>query len=162
MVAAMLSLPNTLGLVVMPDERLRTRCDPVTFSAKDRPKLRRLALAMKRVMRDHDGVAIAAPQLGVTVKVIAVGRRIFCNPQIIASTTEKVTETEGCLSMPNEVADVARHQAVTIRYGDLLGKSRVETFRGMAARAIQHEMDHLIGVLMTDRVERPRQAAAQR
>lgn len=118
-------------------------------------------------MRGHDGIGLAAPQLGEQRRVIAVADPaveplqpvLMVNPEIIASTGPEVPFEEGCLSFPGLFFDVVRPRAVTVRYRDLAGAEQTLQDDGILARVIQHEVDHLDGILYIDRLPRWRRWA---
>jgi peptide deformylase len=113
------------------------------------------------------GIGLAAPQIDELVQAIVVdptplspeGTRALAliNPEILAYTGSCVFE-EGCLSVPGTYADVRRPESVSVRYLGIDGAERTEDFAGMMARVIQHEMDHLQGILFVDRLSRMRRS----
>jgi peptide deformylase len=106
------------------------------------------------------GIGLAAPQLGLPYRAFAIlGEDVpftIFNPRIIDQTTEEVSLEESCLSIPGVSLDVRRPVAVKVRYQDALGETYTFKFNGMSARCVQHEMDHLDGILFTQRVSRLR------
>lgn len=143
-------------LSVYPDPVLRRRADPVTaFDAS----LRDLAEDLLILMRNHRGVGIAAPQAGESLRVfLACGEDLegeplaFVNPRLHDFGGEGVVAEEGCLSLPEIHGHVARPQAVSITAFDLEGREFTLRSDGFPARVWQHEMDHLDGVLILDRM----------
>jgi peptide deformylase len=104
------------------------------------------------------GAGLAAVQVGSLLRVFVTRvkgdtRRVFINPEIVETSVEEVTVEEGCLSIPGVEADVTRPVSVRVQAWDRKGKPFVLTAQGLLARAIQHEMDHLNGVLYVDRIE---------
>lgn len=125
----------------------------------------RLADDMVKYVKDPDngGVGLAAPQVGVNKRIIAVSlmrdyddenyRTIaMINPEILEFGAETEIDQEGCLSVPGENGDVERSYAIKLHYLDTKGKEQTVILRSLAARIVQHEIDHLNGVLFTDRV----------
>src|SRR6056297_3640458 len=107
-------------------------------------------------MYEEDGVGLAAPQVGILKKIAVVDIRegnkvILINPEIIAEEGKAIME-EGCLSIPGETGDVIRSQKITVRSLDRNGNEIKFEAEGYEARAIQHEIDHLDGVLFIDKV----------
>ena len=149
-------------ILFVPDARLSTPCAPVTRFNRE---LRTLALDLEETMRAGRGsVGVAAPQIGEMVRVTVVdtsghrkfgaqsqGLMVLVNPKIIAREGEQ-TGREGCMSLPDFTANVSRAQMVTIAYQDLSGTAREVTCHDFEAVAMQHEIDHLDGVLFLDRV----------
>lgn len=146
--------------------------DVLTHAAKPVKKFdRRLATLvadMKEALTkaiNPKGVGLAAPQVGVSLRVFLMRPkekdeiRVFINPEITNSTSEETkkqqTESntlEGCLSIPKIWGKVNRAQTLTLKYCDTTGQSHTETFSGFPATIIQHEIDHLDGILFTRRV----------
>ena len=129
--------------------------------------LHKLLDDMAQTMREAPGIGLAAPQVGVSDRVIVVelpqddedpqsGRLYeFINPEIVRHSSMQVEGEEGCLSIPNLVGDVWRAEQIVIKGQDRHGKEQTLTARDWLARAFQHEVDHLNGVLFIDRVESP-------
>jgi peptide deformylase len=139
-------------IVKYPAEVLRTPAEPVERVNKE---LRQLAEEMIQAMRKANGIGLAAPQVGRSVRVIitaAEGRpRAMFNPEILEATGEIIGQ-EGCLSLPGLYGDVPRARKVKVRFLDENNRVRIEEHDGLSARVIQHEVDHLNGVLFIDRV----------
>jgi peptide deformylase len=115
--------------------------------------------AMFETMAESDGVGLAAPQVGVPSRLFVVDTRnpgekmVFINPEIIETSQEQGVYEEGCLSIPGMYHDVIRPLKISIQAQDIKGKPFVLHAEGMLARVIQHENDHLNGVLFIDRIE---------
>lgn len=134
------------------DPVLREKCQPIdTFDRK----LRLLLSNMADTMYKADGVGLAAPQIGLSIEVVVidVGEGIIelINPKII-EREGMVEDTEGCLSVPGIYGTVERSERVVVEYQNRFGKKRTLEGTGLLARAIQHELDHLDGVLFIDKV----------
>jgi len=117
-------------------------------------------------MYEKDGVGLAAPQVGVLLRLFVVTaddgvRRVFINPRITAMSETIVTKEEGCLSIPGIFGDVPRPEAVTVQAQDARGRRFTLEADGMLARVIQHENDHLEGVLYLDRTSPQFRAEAE-
>ena len=140
---------------------------------KDYPNLDKLIEDMKETMKNARGVGLAAPQIGKAIRLFLVDttpfaeddeldeeernflkdyRKIFINAKIIKEEGDKWAFSEGCLSIPNINEDVSRQETVTIEYFDENFKKHTETLNGLAARVIQHEYDHIEGILFTDKL----------
>lgn len=121
--------------------------------------LRQLFRDMCDAMTEYVGVGLAAPQVDLSIRFIVVedretGERFpFVNPQIVESSSEQQIGPEGCLSFPGLWGEVVRHTRITVRYQDLDFVEHEEEFEGFFARVLQHEIDHLNGVLLIDRAE---------
>ena len=144
-------------ILIHPDPRLRKLCEPV---GQITPDLLRLADDMFQTMYDAPGIGLAAPQLGVTKRLIVMDcvkdpelspRPItLFNPEILWASEDRTTYEEGCLSIPEQYAEVERPAAVTVRWLDRAGQVCEETFAGLWATCAQHEIDHLNGKLFID------------
>jgi peptide deformylase len=152
------------AIVTLGHPTLKRRSDPVaTFD----PELRELIADLVETMGEAHGIGLAAPQIDVPRRVIVVdpspidpekGRPLaLVNPEIVAYAGSSVFE-EGCLSIPGLYTEVRRPEQVTVRYADETGTVREEVFDGIMARVIQHERDHLDGILFPDRVSGLRRA----
>ena len=150
-----------LHLCFVPDPVLRAVCAPVTeFDAA----LASLAQNMLDVMYATPGRGLAAPQVGITQRIFVMdvtwkdgdpNPQVFVNPELTDSSTDVAVLTEGCLSIPDQTSRVARPAQVTLRWQDVTGVQRSGTFTGFAAACVQHERDHLDGILCTDYPEAP-------
>lgn len=144
-----------LDIILAPDSRLTTQCAPVDEIDST---LKRLMDDMLETMYAAPGIGLAAPQVGVLKRffVVDVGEkdardpRFFINPEIINRSEGKAIYEEGCLSLPKQFGDVERAEAISIRYLDRNGTEQTLDADGMLARCIQHELDHLDGILFVD------------
>ena len=149
---------------VVGDPVLRERAPDVTnFDSK----LRQLAFHMIEVMHDAPGMGLAATQLGVVQRVLVYEieddqPRILVNPHILLYSDEKEVHDEGCLSVPDVTVPVERSLGIEVEAADLHGNVTLFHADDMEARVIQHETDHLDGVLILDRTTRKERAAALR
>ena len=142
-------------ILIHPDPRLKKVCDPVDEIT---PELRALAADMLETMYDAPGIGLAAPQVGVTKRLIVMDcikdgppePMILFNPQVVWSSEDLSTYEEGCLSIPDQYADVSRPASVTVAWMDETGAAQEETFEGLWATCVQHEIDHLNGKLFID------------
>jgi peptide deformylase len=144
-----------LQLRIYPNNILRTKCKPIK-EVTDRH--RRLAGAMHFNMKQWNGVGLAAPQVGRDINLIVIntvghddaGRKLtMYNPEIIFEG-EAVNMQEGCLSFPNKFYSIERPGTVVVKYIDGQNNEQTEEFFGLTARAIIHEIDHLLGKVMID------------
>ena len=145
---------RTIRLV--PDPVLRETCAAVTRFDVD---LQVLTDDMLETMYAAPGRGLAAPQIGVTQRVFVMDAtwkdgtpapQVFVNPQITAASEDQVAQEEGCLSIPDRFVEVARPAAVTMTWQGLDGAAKSAEFTGFSAACVQHELDHLNGVLCTD------------
>lgn len=144
-------------ILIHPDPRLKKVCEPVGEITAD---LRRLADDMLQTMYDAPGVGLAAPQVGVLRRVIVMDcvkqaeipprPMVLLNPEVVWSSEDMSTYEEGCLSIPEQYADVQRPDRVQVRWTGLDGVAQREEFSGLWATCVQHEIDHLNGRLFID------------
>lgn len=146
---------NLAQLRIFGDPVLRQPARPVT-QFDDR--LERLAKVMASTMEQEDGVGLAANQIGVLSRIIVwrlpeaeEDLNVFVNPVILKASESMVTDTEGCLSVPGVTVEVPRAEEVIVEAQDLRGRAFTVHLSGLAARIIQHEVDHLDGRLILDR-----------
>ena len=147
-----------LPIITAPDPRLRVTCDPVE-SVDD--GIVRLMEDMLDTMYLAPGIGLAAPQVGVTKRVLVVdvspkdGPRdpiFMANPEILWRSDELAVYEEGCLSLPEQYADVERPVRIRVRYLDRTNAVREREAEDLLATCIQHEMDHLDGILFVDHI----------
>jgi peptide deformylase len=144
-------------ILIHPDPRLRKLCEPVEDLSDE---LRQLADDMLKTMYDAPGIGLAAPQVGVLSRLIVLDcvkeegapprPLVMFNPVVVAASDETSTYEEGCLSIPEQYADVTRPSEVEVSWLDRDGKLQKETFDGLWATCVQHEIDHLNGKLFID------------
>ena len=166
-------------ILEVPDPRLKVVSEPVTAFDDE---LRTLVADMFETMYDAPGIGLAAIQVGVPKRLLVIDLqpedpdaepepcnhdghhhhhqptkkepRVFVNPVIVDPASELATYQEGCLSVPEIYADVDRPATCTVRYQDLDGNHHEERMEGLMATCIQHEMDHLEGILFIDHLSR--------
>lgn len=159
-----------LPIVAYGDPVLRKEAEEIT---KDYPQLDEVLKNMWETMYNAAGVGLAAPQVGLPIRVFMVDtepfsddpdfteeeqkelanfKKTFINAEIIEETGDEWSFNEGCLSIPNVREDVFRPENVTIEYYDEQFKKHTETYNGLIARVIQHEYDHIEGILFTDKI----------
>lgn len=119
--------------------------------------IRSLCFNMAKIMREKNGIGIAAPQVGVSKRIIIVNNNgqdwILINPEIVWSSDMLVDFEEGCLSVPGVFDNIRRPDSIKIKYRNAKGKPVCEKIDGLLARIVQHEIDHLEGVLFVDYLE---------
>ena len=147
-------------ILIIPDKRLRQASKPV---AKVDAATRKLVEDMFETMYAAPGIGLAAIQIGEPRRVVTMDLskkegekqpQVFINPELIWSSEEKRTHEEGCLSIPEYYEEVERPAEVRIGYLDLDGKKHEITAKGLLATCLQHEIDHLNGVLFIDHISK--------
>ncbi|MCM8775719.1 MAG: peptide deformylase [Candidatus Omnitrophica bacterium] len=145
-----------LRIRVHPDPILHKKAEPITEFDK---KLQKLIDNMIETMFTDDGVGLAAPQIGVSQCLFIAcpeakpgTELVFINPQVIETQGWEIAR-EGCLSLPGISGEVPRAKKIRFRYQDRTGESHELEVKDFFARVIQHEMDHIDGILLIDRVD---------
>ena len=150
-----------LDLHFLGDRVLR---QPAKRIAKVDESIRKLAREMLQTMYSSQGIGLAAPQVGINKQLMVVDCEpdqagnpplILINPQITRMGQELCVAEEGCLSIPGVYLNVTRPTAIEVTYKDEFGRPQKRQADGLLARVIQHEMDHLNGVMFVDRVDNP-------
>lgn len=148
------------------EEILKIKAAAVANGEFNSEWLLQLASAMHATMLERNGVGIAAPQVYISKRLIIVASRpnprypdapemdavVMVNPEILEFSQTTSLGEEGCLSVPNERGQVERAQAIKVRYYTLQGEVIETTFEGFPARIVQHEVDHLDGILFVERL----------
>jgi peptide deformylase len=159
-----------LPIVAYGDPVLRKEAEEIS---KDYPKLKEIIENMWETMYNAAGVGLAAPQVGLPIRMFMVDtepfsedpeyseeeqkelagfKQTFINAEVVEETGDEWAFNEGCLSIPNVREDVFRQEKVTITYQDADFVEHTNTFDGLIARVIQHEYDHIEGILFTDKI----------
>jgi peptide deformylase len=147
---------SLLPILLVPDPRLRAKARLV--GPADADQVRDLAPRMLASMYAAPGIGLAAPQVGIGLRLFVMDLQkdeakapmVLVNPEITATSTELATREEGCLSLPGQYAEVTRPARIRVRYQDLTGARQEMEADGLLATCVQHEMDHLDGVLFVD------------
>lgn len=147
-------------IIVIPDKRLRLKSEPV---GRIDESIKKLVEEMFEAMYDAPGIGLAAIQLGEARRVVTMDLakkdeekqpQVFINPEITWSSEETNVHEEGCLSIPEYYEEVERPAEVKVKYTDLDGKQHEVHATGLLATCIQHEIDHLNGVLFIDHISK--------
>ncbi len=153
---AYMAAMSLLPILIVPHRSLKTRARPVTPTQMD--LVRTLVPQLFDTMYDAPGIGLAAPQVGVDLRLVVVDLArddmptplTLINPEILVISEEWATREEGCLSLPGQYAEVSRPARVTVGYTDLDGAKRRVEADGLLAACLQHEIDHLDGILFVD------------
>jgi len=148
-------------LVILPDSVLRQVSAPVDTIT---PEIKTLAADMLETMYAAPGIGLAAIQIGVPKRIVTIdlsksdeeekAPMVFINPEVIWTSEDMSTHEEGCLSIPEYYEEVERPASIKLRYMDLDGKTQEIAAEGLLATCLQHEVDHLNGVLFIDYLSR--------
>ncbi|MBU4347607.1 peptide deformylase [Patescibacteria group bacterium] len=151
----MSSKAKILPIITIPNPILKKKSaevEPKKISSKE---LQELCLNMEKTMKDKKGVGIAAPQIGKNIRLIIINTKdggvVMFNPKIIRKSLTKEWGEEGCFSVPDVFGQVKRHKKIECEYLDKTGKKIKIKAEGLMARVIQHEIDHLDGILFIDK-----------
>lgn len=141
-------------IVTYPNKILRTKLTEVSdFSS---PQLKSTIKEMTSNMIKYDGIGIAANQIGINAKIVVIntedGPREFINPMIIKKSLIKSKSDEGCLSFPGISGKARRHKTITVEYQNFSGEKKQICVSGLYSFVFQHEIDHVNGIIFTDRL----------
>lgn len=143
-----------LDIITNPNKNLRTKSIKVNEKKIGSKNFNDLYLDMEKLMLERDGVGLAAPQVGKNIRICVVntsdGPQCLVNPKITKKSWAKEWGEEGCLSVPNVFGEVKRHKKITCKYTDKNKKIIKLEAKGLLARVLQHEIDHLDGILFID------------
>ena len=147
-------------IIKLPDKRLRLKSEPVK---RIDAAVRKLVDDMFETMYKAPGIGLAAIQIAVPKRVVTMDLskkeddhkpHVFINPEVVWTSDNKVTREEGCLSIPDYYEEVERPAKVKVKYLDLDGKAHETEAKGLLATCLQHEIDHINGVLFIDHLSR--------
>ena len=153
-------MAKTLPIIINPNPILRKKSTEVKAANIISPRFKRLILDMEKTMTEKDGAGLAAPQVGQNVRLLVMnanhyGIIVMINPKITKKSWAKEIDEEGCLSVLDSeghilYAPIARHKKINCLYINALGQKQKIIAEGLLARIIQHEVDHLDGILFID------------
>lgn len=145
-------------ILINPDPKLRLKSKKIDSKYIKNPEFIDFCSDLVLTMQKKDGVGLAAPQIDKRIRVIAVnadkGPMIFINPVITKRSWAKNLSEEGCLSVPNTFGQVSRHNKIKCNYIDRNGNAKTMATQGLMARILQHEIDHLDGILFIDKAKK--------
>jgi len=148
---------SILKIIANPDPALRRRSKELGKQDIDNPAFESLIANMVETMLAKDGVGLAAPQIGHNIRLIVVNTKDgvlpMINPVISNKSLSKEWDEEGCLSVPNTFGLVKRHKKIRCQFLSLDGQAKRIEAKGLLARVIQHETDHLDGILFIDKAK---------
>ena len=117
--------------------------------------IRNVAISMIKTMIENDGLGLSGNQVGVMKRIIIVSvdgePKVMINPEIVSMSEENCSMTEGCLSFPGQFYDIDRPAELVVKYRSMSGRPMLENYTGITARCIMHEIDHLDGIVFTER-----------
>lgn len=144
-------------IILYPNDVLKSTCKDVE-NIDD--QFLSLVESMKKEMYESNGCGLAAPQVGILQRFFIAdcndnfGFEVFINPTFIKKSSDFILELEGCLSFPGQFIPVKRHKTVVIEYTNIKGKRKKLNCKGLLSRCVQHEYDHMYGVLYIDKEEK--------
>ncbi len=146
-----------LKIITQPNSILRKKSTEINVKDIKSRELQGLILSMGKTMIKKDGVGLAAPQIGKNIRLVVINSKdgVFCliNPKFIKKSWARELGQEGCLSVPGVFGKVKRHKKISLTYYNQKGEKVKLTAEGMMARVIQHEVDHLDGILFIDKAK---------
>lgn len=144
---------SVLEIKKYPDKVLKKKSEEIKEITQE---IKEIVLDMIETMEKNEGVGLAAPQVGILKRIIAVqtetGPKVFINPKILKKSAEKIIDEEGCLSVPGIRLKIKRAKSAEVKAIDEGGKEVLVKAEGLLARVFQHEIDHLDGKLFIDRL----------
>lgn len=152
-----------LEIIKHPNKILRQKSIIINLNELGRADFKKLIKEMTKTMLEKDGAGLAAPQIGKNIRLIIINKSnkgiAMINPQITKKSWAKEIDQEGCLSVVDDKGEiyykpVARHKKINCIYFDINGKKQKMETEGLLARVIQHEIDHLDGILFIDRIDK--------
>ena len=147
-----------LPIITHPNPILRQKARELTREDILNPKFKKLMADMAETMLKKDGFGLAAPQINQSIRLVTVNNNgeiaVFLNPKILKKSWRKNIAEEGCLSIPNVFLPIKRHSAITLEFLNLAGDKQILKTKDLLARVLQHEIDHLDGILFIDKAEK--------
>ena len=150
-------MPKILSITIYPNPILRKKSAEITKVKINSAELRDLSLSMAKTMLKKEGLGLAAPQIGENIRLAVINTKdgviTLINPKITRKSLGKELGEEGCLSLPNIFGQVKRHKEITCEFFDFNIQRVKLKAKGLLARVIQHEVDHLDGILFIDKAK---------
>jgi len=150
-------MAKLLNIITDPNPILRRKSVEISHEELSSDKIQQLIADMTKTMEERDGVGLAAPQVGENIRLIVVNAKnemvAMINPKITKKSWARAIEEEGCLSIPLTFGSVERHRKINCVFLDFSGKEKKLYLSGLDARAVQHEIDHLDGILFIDKAK---------
>jgi len=147
-----------LPIITHPNPILRQKARELTREDILNPKFKKLMADMAETILKKDGVGLAAPQINQSIRLVTVNNNgeiaVFLNPKILKKSWRKNIAEEGCLSIPNVFLPIKRHSTITLEFLNLAGDKQILKTKDLLARVLQHEIDHLDGILFIDKAEK--------
>mgnify|MGYP002682499287 CR=1 FL=1 len=157
-------MPKQLDIITNPHPILRKKSEEIKKEELSTKEMKEFLLDMEETMKQKDGAGLAAPQVGKNIRLVVINdennKTLFLiNPKITKRSWAREIEDEGCLSVVNEKGEiiygpVSRHKKINCLYLDRKGNKKTLAAQKLLARVIQHEIDHLDGILFIDRLEK--------
>lgn len=147
-----------MKILTYPNKILRKKSELIKIEEIQAKKFSKLCLDMEKSMNNNKGIGLAAPQVGQNIRLIVIKHKDGClfmfNPEIVKKSEKIILAEEGCLSVPKVFGQVERSFSLTCVYYNELGEKKKVNAKGLFARVVQHEIDHLDGVLFVDKISR--------
>jgi peptide deformylase len=154
-----------MEIITNPNDALRQKAKKIKNDELETKQFTKLLDDMAKTMLEKDGIGLAAPQVGISKRIIIIntkdGPMAMINPRISKKSWRKDTEEEGCLSVPGIYGNVKRHSTIKLKLTTPKGKDLEIEAKGLFARVIQHEIDHLDGILFIDKAKKIKDSRKQ-
>jgi peptide deformylase len=151
------NMKKVMKIIRHPDPALRKKSKPLEAKKITDSTMQDFCLCMEKTMLEKDGIGLAAPQVGKNIRLVVINTKegpiAMFNPKFIKKSWTKETSEEGCLSVPDVFGQVSRHQKINLEFTDKTGRKISLEASGLMARVIQHEVDHLDGILFIDKAK---------
>lgn len=149
---------SKLKIIKIPNKILNTISKEIQIIDRS---IKKLSEDMLEAMYRENGIGLAAPQIAKNIRMVVIDLQedekfnpfVFINPEIVKRSSEKITFTEGCLSVPDKKVDILRNKEIKLKYFDLRGKEQELYANDLFSVCIQHEIDHLNGITIQDKLE---------
>lgn len=142
-------------ITIYPHQELFTKLSEIDKKHIKSDTFSQIGSSMLDILKKSGGIALSANQVGLPFKMCVINitePKILINPRIIKMSDKTISSQEGCLSLPGVYMSINRHKKITVEYEDVRGETKTEEVEGLLSYCIQHEIDHLNGILITNRV----------
>lgn len=153
------------SITIHPNKELFTATNDIPVESITGDTFRQIGASMLEVLKDYGGIGLSANQVGLpfnmcVTSISANDPKIMLNPRVIKQSDARINSKEGCLSVPGALCSINRHKDVTVEYEDVTGETITLEATGLTSCCLQHEIDHLKGVLMINRLDEFHKAKA--
>ena len=145
------------AITTYPNKDLFEKTRDIPLESITGDTFRQIGASMLEILRKKGGIGLSANQVGLPLNMCVIeldsnNPKIILNPRIVKMSDKMINSKEGCLSLPGAVVNVSRHKTITVEYENVTGKTEIEEATGLLSCCFQHEIDHLKGILMVNRI----------